>query len=308
MSKKLGFTLIELLVVIAIIALLVGILLPALSKARNSAKLTLSLANMHQILLASEGYRIDNKNNASEVIIDRQQGAAAPVIFFGTFSFGGKFADPSLRTRFGFAGYDLWPGDRPLNQYVYSGVNMPKAVNAMPELPSDPTIRAALDYPVFKSPGDRETPYLSSNSSGPNPTDPIRSAYDDVGVSYQANVFGIQRVFPTPPGSSSAAVWRQTNSMYTRRISNPNFDTSKYVTFSDKTAGLIITDGTFRDYRGEFGDKNKSVLGFLDAHAGYEQMERRLVAGDIAYRWGMGSLTSSATKPAMSYSFRLPEK
>ena len=59
--KARGFTLIELLVVVAIIALLVSILLPSLSRAREQARRAVCLSNLHQCGVGFSQYAVDYK-------------------------------------------------------------------------------------------------------------------------------------------------------------------------------------------------------------------------------------------------------
>jgi prepilin-type processing-associated H-X9-DG protein/prepilin-type N-terminal cleavage/methylation domain-containing protein len=85
-----GFTLVELLVVIATIAMLIGMLLPALSRAREQAKTTACLSNLRQMVIAAHIYAQHN-------------GGRYPVAHWGTdnwdFSVVGGKAVPGLLWR-----------------------------------------------------------------------------------------------------------------------------------------------------------------------------------------------------------------
>ena len=188
-----GFTLIELLLVISIIAMLMALLLPSLSAAREQAKKSVCLSRLKNIASSSAVYESGDENGYGIPVHPKQyqQDTNKPT-FIGAYEWGGKsgvgrpgFSDfpGELGSKYGtHAGFG--PATRPLNEILYAG-GFPNYAEPFDRVGAQNDTTLKLD--AFQCPADDGPPKAAHCPDWlANPDQP---SFDHFGTSYAANLF-----------------------------------------------------------------------------------------------------------------------
>ncbi len=281
-KRRRAFTLIELLVVIAIIAVLVSLLMPALSRVRNAARQAQSLSNLRQVGIASGEYMSDNRGSPPFIpIYNWNRNSMLPgwetnlsiISGFCSWTWAGKNND-----RWWFDNdyakahqYDFAAQRRPLNRYLgdYPFTRPADYTNF-----TEHFLRTEYEIAVLKDPTDRETYQRNwwNNRDRPKATGGI-SSYDDVGTSYHFQFKWLE------PAQEMMGQYKANLPYYAFRFGmrmlrvGGEIQPALQVLANDQYADAV-TNAADKDYMivNGYGDTNRSVMLFFDLHAAYKRV------------------------------------
>jgi len=270
--QRVGFTLIELLVVIAIIALLIGILLPALGAARKAARLSVDLSKVKQLATGSNTFAIDNDGKS-------------PSFEAKTVAASATEASLIIRKLSGWEQFPIQTGWIP--QVLYTHLAVQSYLNA--QLP-DPAVISSAD----KIRLDWQRNWKDMTQAAVRPPRsidrwPFSSSFQFVPASYDR--------FQSQPGASDKRIGYGSRTHYIYTVPPGNtLSGGRFADVQFPSQKVWIHDGIARhqgDQQYFAYDDSKVVMAFFDSSGGAR------TTGDANVGWNPRS--PGAGKPLFRY-------
>ncbi len=269
-SRKCGFTLIELLVVMSIIALLVSILLPGLSSARQMAKRAQCMSNLRQVAIAMSGYVIEY---SSFPILLTQSGSG---IGWSTWTYGGWGGRNRQYWQAQAGGmWNIPTEQRPLSAYMLLPPNAdPGKESRGPDNVWGTADDRYIEMKMFECPNDYGSRQGQFWDNALIQDASRMTGYDDVGTSYHMNMAWF---FTYPMNDNVNWPFRKRveagQELWRRKLTQ---DASRFLTVYEDPfdrginhGGTGSTPPTGSLIMGFHRQYSKHVVGFLDGHVEY---------------------------------------